>query len=202
MATILYALTDPRTDEVRYIGKTNDINVRQRCHRYEAKKGIRGRKATWYRSLTKIGLEPKLVVLCVVPDDSYEYFERELIRVYRRDFPGRLVNLTDGGEGAYGRQYTHSEETKRKLSIKSTGFKHSDTSHAKMSVIQKALDTPERRAAISARMIGNKPSPEAIENMSKAHIGKTLSDATKVKLCESQRRRRQREKDMRHDDRS
>jgi hypothetical protein len=94
---VIYALVDPRTEEVRYIGKTNNIAARLCAHFTEL--GSAARRA-WMNELWEEGLLPEPVPLDVVaPGDDWGDREREWIRRMRaRGEP--LLNRTNGGEGA------------------------------------------------------------------------------------------------------
>jgi len=124
MNTIIYALCDPLTEEVRYIGKTKrKAHTRLRNHITEAKRRIKlTHKANWVYSLLCKNLEPTMSVLEVVADgENWEEREKWWI-VFAREQGFDLTNLTDGGEGTqlfgeangfYGRK--HSEESLRKI---------------------------------------------------------------------------------------
>lgn len=100
MATsTIYALVDPRTDEIRYVGKS--INPQSRCleHLKQAKKHTRSRKLAWIRSLLKIGLCYQIQVLeDDVPKSEWIAREQHWIKTVREQ-GHRLTNLTDGGDG-------------------------------------------------------------------------------------------------------
>jgi hypothetical protein len=70
----------------------------------------------------------------------------------------------------------HTEEWKRKMSLKMKGRKHSEETKLKMSLAQKGTKrikfTPERCAALSRRMKGRVFSKESIQKMREAQIGK------------------------------
>jgi len=63
----------------------------------------------------------------------------------------------------------HSEETKRKIGLAHKGFKHSVESKLKISKARKGIKFTDRH----------------IENLSKSHIGKQLSETTKQKQSEA-----------------
>ena len=73
----IYALRDPRTQEVRYIGKTiHSVSGRLRKHIGLARNGHRDHKYNWMRQLLVLGLEPVLDILELVsPDADWEESE-------------------------------------------------------------------------------------------------------------------------------
>lgn len=59
--TCIYALTDPRTDQVRYIGKTSrKASNRLSEHLRDAKIGRKAHVRAWLRILIAQGLRPGL----------------------------------------------------------------------------------------------------------------------------------------------
>jgi hypothetical protein len=96
---IIYALTDPRTDEIRYIGRSSTGMGRPLEHRSRVMRE-KTHKAAWVRSLIRKGLSYGFVVLkkCSDLEESIES-EKEFILLHRL-FGARLTNHTSGGEGA------------------------------------------------------------------------------------------------------
>jgi group I intron endonuclease len=104
----IYSLSDPITDEVRYIGKT--IRPKQRYKEHiRNSKDKKTYSNCWINSLIKDGLKPILSILeeC----DESNWIEREIhhISLYEN-----LTNLTKGGDGTNG--FKHDEYTKLKMS--------------------------------------------------------------------------------------
>lgn len=96
----IYALCDPETGEVRYVGRTDDIKRRLAIHLSAARSsGPRTHCANWIRSLLLQGKEPDVDVLDYVPVDQAHHMEREYIALWRYLIGDRLTNLTDGGDG-------------------------------------------------------------------------------------------------------
>jgi len=95
--TFIYGLIDPLTQELRYVGKANDLKRRLICHIRDAKIG-NGHKDNWIKSLLAIGLRPEIFDIESVPYFDWQDSERFWISYFR--FVGcRLINSTDGGEG-------------------------------------------------------------------------------------------------------
>lgn len=92
----IYALIDPRTDYIRYIGKTCNIKERFSKHKTTAKY-CRTHKENWINSLQKIGLQPRIKILISTFENLLNNLEIELIKHYKQFC--KLVNGTEGGDG-------------------------------------------------------------------------------------------------------
>lgn len=117
---VVYALIDPITGGIRYIGKTQSgTNKRLSQHLANANKGLKSHVYCWIRSLTKLGLTPLIEVLESY-DSSKRLYESEqaLIAIHKES--GVLTNLTDGGPGRTGSSC--SDETKQKLRVSVAKF--------------------------------------------------------------------------------
>lgn len=108
----IYALIDPFTLKVRYIGRTVvSLPMRLSQHVFSARHNTRRtHKESWIRSLLKKNSRPYIRGLAVVQGwkESYE-FESKLIGKYK----DRLVNHDDRGLGSLR---NHSNSTKEKIS--------------------------------------------------------------------------------------
>jgi hypothetical protein len=107
----------------------------------------------------------------------------------------RLLNVTDGGVGAWG--YKHTEEFKTKMSTSykggghpAYGKKHNEETKAKMSRAHRNI-SPETRAKMSASRTGKSMSKETRDKMSKSKmgnknwVGRNHSEETKAKMTAS-----------------
>ena len=93
----IYALIDPETDEIRYIGKSNNAQNRLNHHiRDRVKRKVP--VSVWINDLMERGMRPRLVVLERVVD--WEEAEIRLIAVSRAR-GDRLLNVADGGIQPY-----------------------------------------------------------------------------------------------------
>ena len=130
----IYALVDPSTKEIRYIGKTTQ--PKERLQNQCNDKSVTWR-TNWIQSVLKRGERPELVILETLSDDSdWQTVEKEWIARGRKA-GWRLTNCTDGGDGVVNltgpskdrllrtwRGRKHTEETKRKIGQASRGRKH------------------------------------------------------------------------------
>ncbi len=95
----IYALSDPRTGEVRYVGKTvRLLSERLHAHLLTAKNGGKYHKDRWVAQLLNAGVTPAIVALDVVPKSSWQEAERTWIAIYR-ELGARLTNISAGGQG-------------------------------------------------------------------------------------------------------
>lgn len=92
---VIYGLTDPRTGEVRYIGKANDAAARLKGHLRETRRR-RTPLYDWMRKLADQRIAPGLVVLETC-DGDWREAERRLI-AEARSRGDRILNLADGGD--------------------------------------------------------------------------------------------------------
>lgn len=93
----IYALTDPRTNKIRYIGKTYDINKRYQSHLLNSSLKNKTYKNYWIKSLLKVGLVPEIKILAKCKDINSDVMEKRYISKYKK--LGKLTNGTLGGDG-------------------------------------------------------------------------------------------------------
>lgn len=113
----IYTLSDPRTGEIRYVGKTS-CKLRKRLigHLSEARNRNMTHKNHWVLSLMKEGLEPIIEII-----DEYEYDDWEWLEIMWLDLLKSWgFNMTNsaeaGGQPPSWKGKTHSQEHKDKLS--------------------------------------------------------------------------------------
>lgn len=99
------------TGEIFYVGIGSDTDGK-----YIRANNKYRRNNHWYNIVNKNGYEIKIILDNINWNEAC-YSEQYLITYYGRKDLGRgpLVNLTDGGDGGYGRIYIVTEETKQKL---------------------------------------------------------------------------------------
>ena len=117
--TTIYALCDPTTNEVRYIGKSTNVRKRLVSHCSDTKRK-NNYCTNWVRSLKP--LKPVILELEVTNQD---WVEAEQFWIsYFKWLGARLTNHTTGGEGAFGITHVTSEITKAKISKALMGNKN------------------------------------------------------------------------------
>jgi hypothetical protein len=168
ITTFIYGLKDPRTNEIRYVGKSNKPKSRYSAHLKKAP--IAKTKCyCWINSLLKLNLKPTLVILEEVLETEWGVKEDYWISQF-----DNLTNLIDGGKFCpmlvpeivekmkLTRKLNNkpvSQETRDKLRITTTNswkkglmpknFKHSEKTKEKKKIIQKEIwnkrDEKERK---------------------------------------------------------
>ncbi|MGH8525523.1 MAG: NUMOD3 domain-containing DNA-binding protein, partial [Gammaproteobacteria bacterium] len=196
--TIIYGLVDPRTKDIRYVGKTvGKLGARLSGHLLDKEVNHRTR---WVRILLNEGLRPEIITLEIVPpSQDWIQVEQRWIRYYR-DGGARLTNTTNGGEGFPGRKLTPLDKEKlTEARNKSERFKvhlaqfsrywqgrqMSEESKRKRSAAMKG------RPGVKGRTPWNKykeMSPEYKQTMSRAHKGR--APWNKGRPCSAEERQR------------
>jgi len=189
--TLIYALCDPDTLEVRYIGKSNQPRKRFTTHLADKKRTY---KTNWINKLKSLNKLPKLKIIEEVQINSWEEAEKKWIAHYRHIYGNKLTNTTEGGEGI-----NHTPEIRLKISQAKTGHKVSEETRKKLS---KPRPDPEYRKKLSeahkglpinqrtllnlrkmAEMKKGKPLKESHRrNIAIANTGKTHNSETRSKL--------------------
>lgn len=150
----VYKITNKVTGKV-YIGITNQgAGARYRHHWYEARIG---EPAPIHRSMAKYGEENFTLEIIETVDTYDELKEREKywIKFYDSMNREKGYNLTEGGDGTFGR--LHSEETKEKIRQKAIGRKASEETKKKLSEAQKKYSEQHRVHADKIRVLNYKP---------------------------------------------
>jgi predicted GIY-YIG superfamily endonuclease len=146
----IYALKDPATSAVRYVGYTSDPVKRLRAHLQDARSGVSTHKARWISSLLSRGETPELSVLeeC---DSNPGTVERHWIAKMLAEGCD-LTNATSGGDGG-----PMDADARAKLSLAATGRKWSPAVRAKMSAAKKGrTHTQETKDKLRAAKIEKK----------------------------------------------
>jgi hypothetical protein len=191
----IYALLDPNTYEVRYIGlTTRDIDTRLKEHFRPYKLKECNYKNSWLKSLIKKGQIPLIKI--VQQWECIEVLELTKAEIYWVDYFKKigcpLTNLTIGGEGITG--YKHTEEAKLKISEAGKGnkygegYKHSKEWKKELSGRMKGNNfalrnkkTSQQKKQVSEKLKGNKNavgsahSEEWKKEASQRHKGNTYA---------------------------
>jgi hypothetical protein len=158
---IIYALKDPDTGEVRYIGKQSGSQSRYVQHmKPSAYTKRKGHVYAWIRSLVRHGLKPVFVTL-YESSNGHDLNDAEVLFIeWFRGTANRLCNHTGGGEGCIGYKPTLETREKLRLAIvgKRVGPKH-PLFGKKMS--------DETRAKIRESRSGKGPSPSHLKMIQK-----------------------------------
>lgn len=93
--TDIYALIDPISNEVRYIGKANDAQKRFKSHLSETRRNTP--VYCWIKSLRERALVPKLQIIAVCAEADWKEMERKAI-ASARESNARLLNVAEGGD--------------------------------------------------------------------------------------------------------
>lgn len=199
----IYALADPRTENVRYVGKARNPQVRLSNHLARAN-GTQSRHVSrWLKSLKDLGLRPILIILEEIPDDQdWQARERYWIAFYREAAKSQgtdLTNYTDGGDGGatrHGHKMSPEHKanlarlTSQRLKGSSIPWLNTPSSIAKRRESLKAAHARRRLAGTSS---WGHHSDDAKARMSAAKKGKPLSEEHKQKLSVAKKNKKQSE---------
>jgi len=162
----IYALAEPDTLVVRYVGKATNLSRRMVNHRNE--KGTT-RKVRWLARLRQQGLSPIMKILaCVSAErDVWQAAETRWIAHYRA-LGCDLVNLTDGGEGLHN----SSSETRAKIAARQRELFADPLYRAKFLEIARSS---HRRLRISQALTGRAHSVEHVSRLPQNRPGRKLT---------------------------
>ena len=167
MVTI-YALLDPNTEQIRYVGKTVHCPKR-RLQNHLHEKG-NTYKCNWIKSLN--GKIPELLILDTVSKDDWIFWEQYWISQCKT-WGFKLTNATLGGEGHCG--YKPSIESTLKRSKSLTGSKRTAVQRDKMSKSRMGIIfTNEHKINLSVSHKGISPSRKAIETSAIRRLRKVI----------------------------
>ena len=149
--TFIYALGDPETGMIRYIGKSIRPWERLRNHINEPPSNCH--RSHWIQSLKAKGLEPILNIL-ESARGAWPWQEAEKFWIARgRALGWPLTNNTDGGDGVEGLP----PEARAKMAATWRGRKHRPESIDKMRIRSQAQrHSPETKAKMSAAHRGRR----------------------------------------------
>lgn len=165
----IYILSDPRSGEIFYVGKTVNPKHRRAIHLTPSSHNKAKRERVLEIRESGAFPEFEIVESLDVPDHHSHWGDAEKWWIaYLRSIGCPLTNILKGGQG--GRQWSE-EELKR------------------MSELAKARATPERRAHQSRKMKGRKVHPQHAENIRKGHVGMKYSEEHRKAISEGQRGR-------------
>lgn len=123
---IVYTLSDPRNNHIKYVGITSRPKRRLYEHLNDDENN---KKSAWIKKLKSLELEPIYEVIEKTDLLNYSLIEQYWISQFKC-WGFELLNMTDGGEGSYGLVpwnkglkgvFKHSEESKLKMSHKRKG---------------------------------------------------------------------------------
>lgn len=160
VTTTIYFLIDPRTDEIRYVGKTiQDLKTRLQAHMRDTYKCHR---VHWLNELKREGLLPRILVVEDIRGAwPWQESERFWIK-WAKANGARLTNNTSGGDGVNDLP----PETRQRM---------------RQAMLGRKL-TPEQIEKMRAKRIGSKASEETKKRMSLAQKGRKILWTDKIAL--------------------
>jgi len=191
-ATFIYALCDPRTYEVRYIGKAD--NPHKRFHEHLIRTIGHTKKICWIRYLLRVGLRPIIQILEQCDLSVWQQRERFWISFYKDIIGCELTNGATGGFGGGGMKgHHHSDSAKEKMreSKKTTCWirgKHLPE-HVRNLLSESKKGTNNPNYGKKGPWHEKKMPQSARDKMRLAKLGNKASETTKEKMRAAQKRR-------------
>ena len=140
---IIYGLLDPRTGDLRYVGKSVNGLGRPKTHTYPSVLRKEGgtHKANWIRQLQKLRMAPQIIVLEKdVQGDLYEVEQQWIKKMREEGWP--LTNLTDGGPGTEGFQHSAKSRAKMSKAMRGRRLGVRFSEHHKKKIAKALRDSP------------------------------------------------------------
>lgn len=196
MKWTIYALKDPATGCVRYVGFTSrTLSVRMYAHFGHAKAGQRTHKAVWILSLISAGLKPVIEVLETGYGSGWGKAERFWIEFYRAA-GSQLTNLTDGGEGTPGYNgWANLTAEQRSTIARNRWLNKTPEQRSEIAKTRWAKRTPEERRELSKKLsVANKLVQSRLTPEQRSAAGKRANAAMTFEIRSSAARARWGEK--------
>lgn len=166
--TCIYALIDPETNEIRYIGKANNPEQRYKRHLRQSDDTYKQR---WINDLKSRELKPILHIIEEIPFEQWEEREKYWIAFYQAQ-GNHLTNTHEGGSGGIYNDRNMAEKVSSKLKGRPS----------KLRGVKRPPRDPEWSAKISAGHKGKKQSPEHIAKAANARQGKKFTPERKANI--------------------
>ncbi len=135
--TFIYGLVDPRTQELRYVGKANNPSQRWYNHLCTTERE-HNHKANWIKQLRQIGMKPEWFSIEEV--DQSQWQEAEIFWIRYFTYIG--CNLTNGNEGGMG-GVSPTPEVRQKRSVALRGRPKNPESVEKMRLTKTGKPNPK-----------------------------------------------------------
>ena len=196
-AGYVYGLFDPRQvisfENCRYVGQTVfTLNARQYGHIADARHRHGQRHTTnWIRQLLRDDVKPFILMFeLIIGNDDDErdanLDEAEQVWIAHGRANGwRLTNQNDGGNGNRG--WTHTPETRAKISAAITGQTRSAEQRANMSAAQLAREhvhSEETKALQSQRALERLQDPAELQRLGDISRAHKLAEDKTPTMCE------------------
>jgi len=152
----IYILIDPRTDEIRYVGKTEQsINARINGHMQD---NTPCHRVHWLNELKREGLKPRAAILVTI--DLFEPFDENTWKIEEKywirklkQMGARLTNNTIGGDGVVGLP----AEARQRMRLTWLGRKHKPETIEKLKIARaKRVTSEETKRKMSESQKGRK----------------------------------------------
>ena len=168
----IYGLVDPRTNEIRYVGKTNDLKRRFAYHLC-CKDDIGSHRYNWIQGLRKKNLKPERIIIEDVLQKDSNKREIFWIAYFRKQVGNKLTNIRDGGDGTQA-GWKHTKEALKKISNASKGHTLSLEARKKISESKKGqIVTKEAKHNMS---LGQKEHYKKLSKKEKVSYWKRMRD--------------------------
>lgn len=150
----VYALLEPETEKIRYIGKT--VNGLDRVNQHMCPRFLKSNthKNNWIKKLLRFGKQPLVEILSIAKSDGeVQKLEKFWIK-HLRENGEKLTNMTDGGEGTAGHHPSPEQIAKRVMAQAATRA------------------SPEHRIKMSKALTGRTFTESWCRNIGKSGIGR------------------------------
>jgi group I intron endonuclease len=186
MDVYIYALVDPTTKHIRYVGKTISPQNRLKAH-IKNTDGKNTHRNAWVNKLARDGLTPEMEIIEEIKNSNdLDWQHREVFWIDW--FKGEGYNLTNLESGGIGGKRM-SDETREKLANRTFSESHRE----KLSnALKGIIPSPQCMAASRKAATGRIPTPESLakraESLKKTYAERPrapMSDETKQKISKT-----------------